>query len=142
MANSRRPVSPAPGGSTPPQSMADRYGGPSPLRRVTGGVLLVLVVAAFLGWLLWAALHSASSAAGARVQSYDVVSTHEVRAVLDVHRSQDAALVCTVTAQAVDHAVVGEREVRVPPGDEGDLSLTVSITTDREATTAVVSGCS
>ncbi len=122
--------------------MADRYGVPSRQGRVATIALLVLLVAAFLVWLLWAALHHASGAAGARVHSYDVVSPHEVRLLLDVHRPQEAVLVCTVTAQAVDHAVVGERVVRVPPGDEGDLTLKVSITTDREATTAVVSGCS
>ncbi|MGI8887380.1 MAG: DUF4307 domain-containing protein [Nocardioidaceae bacterium] len=126
----------------PHQSLADRYGAPSPVRRVATVAVLGLLVAAFLSWLLWAALHSASTDAGARVRSYDVVSPHEVRMVLDVHRPENAVFVCTVTAQAADHAVVGEREVRVPPGEEADVTLPVSITTDREATTAFVSDCS
>jgi len=121
--------------------MAERYGAPSPYRRIVTVVLLSLLVAAFLGWLTWAALDHASAPAGARVRSYDVVSPHEVRVLLDVHRPDNAVLRCTVTAQAVDHTVVGEKAVRVPPGAEGAMTLRVSVTTDREATTAHISGC-
>lgn len=126
----------------PQQSMTERYGVPSPYRRVVTVVLLSLLVAAFLGWLIWAAVDHASAPAGARVRSYDVVTPHEVRVLLDVHRAENAVLVCTVTAQAVDYSVVGEKVVRIPPGAEGDLTVRASITTDREATTADVSECS
>lgn len=124
------------------QSMAQRYGVSSTYRRITTAVLLGLVVAAFLGWVVWAALNHASADAGARVRSYNVVSAHKVTVRLDVHRPQNEAVVCTLTARAEDHTVVGEQIVRVPPGEEGDLTVTTAITTDREATTAVVSGCS
>lgn len=126
----------------PHQSLAERYGVRSPYRRLLTVALLSLLVAAFLGWLIWAALDHSSQPAGARVRSYDVVSPHEVRVLLDVHKPENTGLVCTVTAQAVDHSVVGEKVVRVRPGAESDLTVRASVTTDREATTAHVSGCS
>lgn len=141
MANGRRAVS-LPNTDGQHQSMADRYGVPSPYARIVTVALLTLLAAAFLGWLIWAALDHAASPAQPRVRSYDVVSPHEIRVVLDVRRPENAALVCTVTAQAEDHSVVGEKVVRVPPGEDGELTMRVSVTTDREATTADISGCS
>lgn len=123
------------------QSLADRYGAPSAAGR-RGWLLAVAALAAvFVAWVVWAALHSASPGYGARLQSYDVVSPHEVRVELDAHLAADRSLVCTVTAQAADHSVVGETQVRVPAGVARDLTVTRSVKTDREATTAVVSDC-
>lgn len=123
------------------QLLVDRYGAPSPYRRIVTVALLSLLVVAFLSWLVWAAVGRTSPGAGVRVRSYDVVSPHEVRVELDVHRGEEPA-VCTISAQAADHSVVGEERVRVPPGADADFTMAVSITTDREATTAVAAGCS
>ena len=124
------------------QSLSDRYGAPPAYRRVVTVTLLCLLVAASLGWLLWAALGQASVRSRASVRSYDVVSPHEVKVRFAVHRLDDAALVCLISAQAADHSIVGEKSVRVPPGAEGVITVAASVTTDRQATTAVVSGCS
>lgn len=122
------------------QSLADRYGD-APAGR-SGWVLGVgMLGAAFVAWVVWAALAHSSPGYGATMHSYDVVSAHEVRVQLDAHRSTDRLLVCTVTAQAKDHSVVGETQVRVPLGPEGDVHVSASVKTDRQATTAVVSAC-
>lgn len=142
MANQRRPVTTVPSTEPSEQSLDDRYGVRSPYRRALTFALLGLVVVAFLSWLVWAALGQASAETEVRVRSYDVVSQHKVRVLLDVHRVKDSAAVCTISAQAADHSVVGEERLPVSAGPEADFTMTVSITTDRKATTAVASGCS
>ena len=124
------------------QSLSDRYGAPSAYRRVVTVTLLCLLVAACLGWLLWAALGQTSVRSKGHVRSYEVVSPHEVKVRVAVHRLDDAAVICLISAQAADHSVVGEKRVRVPPGAEGVITVAASVTTDRRATTAVVSRCS
>jgi Domain of unknown function (DUF4307) len=124
------------------QSLAERYGAISRRRRLRwGGAALVLVVVGSLAWLVWAALAQQSPGYGAALRSYDVVTKHRVRVVLAVHRATGKGLVCTVTALAVDHAVVGEREVGIEAGPEQDLTVPVVVKTDRRATTATVTGC-
>ena len=125
--------------STAEQSLADRYGDRS---RHWARLLLIGVLAlGFVGWVGWAALDHASPRYGAKIRSYDVTSPHTVKVVLDARRPEHQPLVCTVTAQAEDHAVVGEARVRVPIGAEGDVTVSATVRTDRQATTAVVSGC-
>jgi Domain of unknown function (DUF4307) len=129
-------------GTAREQSLDDRYGRPSPTRRIAWWIGITTSAVAFLAWVVWAALGSASSAGyGATLRSYDVISPHLVRVQLDVHRAADRPFLCTVTAQADDHSVVGETQVRVPRGAESDLTVTASVKTDREATTAVLSTC-
>lgn len=131
----------APAHDGPEQSMAERYGDTSPAAKRARILAVGLLFLALVAWAVWAALDHASPAYGARIRSYDVVSPHQVRVQLDVHRLADAGFGCTVTAQAEDHSVVGEKLVQVPRGAAGDLVVTTSVVTDREATTAVISNC-
>ncbi len=128
-------------GSRAEQSLADRYGAPSPGRRLGGLLAIGGVAVAFLGWVVWATLGHESPGYGAQLHSYVVLSEHRVRVWLDAHRTTDRSFACTLTAQAEDHSVVGETRVPVPAGAAGDLKLRASIKTDRRATTAVVSEC-
>jgi hypothetical protein len=124
------------------QSLEERYGATRPGNRLGWLVGVALLALGFVAWVVWAALSSASDGDGATLRSYEVVSEHQTRVQLDVHRTAGHRLVCTVTAQAEDHAVVGEKQVSVPgAGAAQDITLTVSVKTDREATTAVVSDC-
>lgn len=123
------------------QSLADRYGTRSRTNRLTSILGVGALAVAFGAWLVWAALGHSSPGYGAKLQSYDVVSPHQVRVQLLAHRADHQPLVCTVTAEAADHSVVGETQVRVPLGAAGDLTVTAAVKTDREATTAVVSTC-
>jgi Domain of unknown function (DUF4307) len=123
------------------QSLADRYGERSSSRRIIGLLGVAALALAFLAWVVWATLGNESSGYGATLRSYHVVSPHAVRVQLDAHRPAQQLLVCDVSAQAQDHSVVGETEVAVPRGPEGDVVVTATVKTDRRATTAVLSTC-
>ena len=60
---------------------------------------------------------------------------------VDVHRDPGVAVVCVLEAQAADHFVVGERQVRVPAGPQQTLTRTYRIETERPATNAVLDSC-
>jgi len=128
-----------PGGER--QTLQERYGArPAASRLVT--VTLVSVVAALaLGWLGWAAWSQATPDVSAALRSFDVVSSHEVQVVIDVHREGGDAVRCDLSAQAEDHSVVGEADVVVPAGDQSDLRVSVTLRTSRRATIATVDNC-
>jgi hypothetical protein len=123
------------------QSLEERYGVPSRRRRLLWFAAVGVLAVGFVGWVVWAGLNQASAGYGATLQSYDVVSEHRVRVQLDIHRSAGQPVICLVTAQASDHAVVGQQQVRVRSGPGGDLSVVADVKTDRRATTALVSQC-
>jgi uncharacterized protein DUF4307 len=124
------------------QPLDQRYGGDrSSTSRIAWRIAVGALAVAFLAWVTWAALGSASPGGGAVLRSYDVVSAHKVRVQLDVPRPAHRPLVCMVTAQADDHSVVGQTQVRVPLGPQGDIVVTTTVKTDREAATAVLSSC-
>lgn len=123
------------------QSLEQRYGAPSRARRVTAIAAIALLALGFLAFWVWAAVAHQGPPYGAALSSYHVVSKYRVRALVAVHRAAGIPMVCTVTAQAVDHALVGENRIRVPAGPERDFTVPVSIRTDRRATSATVRGC-
>lgn len=118
-----------------------RYGNPSPRSRAIVIALSTLLALAFLGWLGWAAWHHSHPDVSGRLQSFDVVSEHQVSLVLDIKRSGDFAVECVVRAQSEDHGIVGETTLAVEAGPEHEVSLTPTMRTDRAATTAVLLGC-
>jgi Domain of unknown function (DUF4307) len=70
-----------------------------------------------------------------------VVSDHEARVQLEVVRDgRHTEAVCRLQALAADHAVVGELTVPVTEGEE-DQTLSLSIRTERRATTVSSWGC-
>lgn len=69
------------------------------------------------------------------------MSAHEVRVEVALHRRTTEAVVCDAGAQADDHAIVGERELEVPASDDHDVQVSITIRTEREATSATVSNC-
>jgi hypothetical protein len=123
------------------QSLAERYGRPSPAGRRLGIAAIAVIVAGLLAWLVWAALAQSRSTIGGVVQSYDVRSPHQIVVTLQVSRGSGDAVTCTVTALASDHTEVGRRAVRDPAGQSGTRAFRVAVKTEREATTATVAGC-
>src|SRR5690606_521111 len=113
----RAPSAPAPPpGPAPPRGrmggvsvdLADRYGKKRRPSRLQVGALVV-VCAALLGWLVWAALPYFSPTVSSQEIGWKVVDQHtvEVRARVDV--ADDAEGVsCRVKALAADKSVVGE----------------------------------
>jgi Domain of unknown function (DUF4307) len=124
-----------------PSLPADRYGAPRRWTRPVVVGLTVLVAGAALTWVVWAGLHHSRPDVAARLRTFDVVDERAVTATIDVERRPGAAAVCLLEAQAADHLVVGERQVRIPPGPQESLSRTYRIRTERLATNAVLDGC-
>ena len=121
--------------------LAYRYGMPSRTNRVVAGVLVGALLVSAAGFLSWTVLFHADPEVRSQVMSFDVVSDHEAEAVLQVvreHRTTEA--LCRLQALAEDHAVVGELTRRVADGPE-DQILSVSIRTERRATTVASIGC-
>lgn len=121
--------------------MDERYGVRTPTQRRRTLVVVAAVVLVLLGWLGWAAWFHSRADVGGRLRSYDVVSPHEVRVVVELSRQDGQSVVCDVTAQAEDHSTVGEAQVSAPAGTATVVSATTVIRTDREATSASVANC-
>lgn len=121
--------------------LVERYGAPRPWVRPLAVGLTALLVLVAGGWLLWAALYHSSPAVSARLRAFEVLGDGVVSATIDVEREPGVAAVCLLEAQASDHFVVGERQVRIPPGPQEALTRTYRIETERPATNAVLDGC-
>jgi hypothetical protein len=101
-------------------------------------VVLTVVFGAWLGWAAWH--HSHPDVAG-RVESFDVVSEHEVELTLDIVRSGEFAVECVIRAQADDHSVVGEATITLEAGADREVSVTPTMRTDRRATSVSLVRC-
>lgn len=121
--------------------MDERYGVASPTRRRATQLAVAALGLLLLGWVAWAAWEHGRSDVSGVLTAYDVKSAHAVRVVVDISRGDDAAVVCDVTAQADDHSSVGEGRVKAVAGGANQVTATVTIRTDREATSVTVSNC-
>lgn len=120
---------------------AERYGAPRPWMRPL--VVTVTVVLAVLGgaWVVWAGLEHASPAVSAQLRTFEVLDERTVTATIVVEREPGVSVVCLLEAQAADHFVVGERRLVIPAGRRDTVSRIVRITTERQATNAVLDSC-
>ena len=121
--------------------MPERYGQPRRGPRLLLVATSVLVVVAGLGWLVWAATSHSTPDVSAGVSGYDVVSESRTDVTLEVERRETGAVRCTVYAQAEDKAIVGERDVLLEPAGPGTVTTTITIATERRATTAGLREC-
>lgn len=120
-----------------PTDLADRYGAPSPWAR---GVLVgavVVVAAAFLGWLGWTIWDQSTPDVRSELVGYDVVDEHTANATVDVRlRAAGVVASCRLRAYAEDHSVVGEASF-VPEDGRNE----VGVRTERRATSVELLGC-
>ena len=94
--------------------MQERYGTASPRRRVVLTVLTSLLAVVFLVWLGWVAWFHSDPAIEAEVKAYDVIDTHHVNVRLATRFRDDTVTgSCLVRATALDHTIVGERNITV-----------------------------
>ena len=135
------PGPPEPSGTVRRQTLEERYGVESPTRRRTKQVVVAAVALALLGWLGWAAWEHSQSDVTGELKTFEVIDEHEVRVAVELTRHDGQAIVCDVVAQADDHTTVGEGTVTAPAGPSSHLTVTASVRTDREATSATVSNC-
>lgn len=117
--------------------LADRYGTPSPVRRVVVVVATVALAAVFLGWLAWAAFFHSTPAAESRVIGFDKdPGPHSVDVTVHVELDGVDEAECLVRAISVDKSVVGELPFT---GTQGQQVVTVR--TERKATSVEMVGC-
>jgi hypothetical protein len=120
----------------------ERYGvrGAGPRRTVVAVTAVVLAVV-FGAWLGWAAWHHSHPDVAGRVESFHVVSEHEVELTLDIVRSGGFAVECVIRAQADDHSVVGEATISLEAGADREVSVTPTMRTDRRASSVSLVRC-
>lgn len=127
--------------SSQDQTLQERYGATRrPASRTAALVAVGLVVLAFLGWVVWAAMFHGDPKVSSELQSFEVPSEHEATATVQVWLDADALdgdeATCTVRALAYDHSVVGEQAFTPDDGRNQ-----VSIRTDRKAAAVEMVGC-
>ena len=121
--------------------LAERYGAPSRARRPIVVTLAVVLAAALLAWLAWAALAHGRPEVTSQLVGFEVHGQHGVSATFTVVRHDpEVKASCLLRASANDHAVVGERTVLVASGDS-TRRLTRTMRTERRATTVDLVGC-
>jgi len=124
-------------------TLAERYGGPSPVRRraVIGGSVVLAVV--FLAWLGWTALAHSNPDVSSDLVTFTIDDEHTATARVDVRLDDDdVEATCLLRAIAEDHALVGDLSFDVDAATlEGGSTLERVIRTDRRATSIELVGC-
>ncbi len=124
------------------ERLARRYPKPRVPRPLLIAVVAV-ITALSLTWLVLTALYHAEPVVSAQVPGYTVVSDTKITVTITVDRPDPSIPVaCRVSAKAVDFQPVGELIVPCQATDDEVVNQTVTITTVRRATTAVVNECS
>ena len=116
--------------------LTDRYGAPAPWRRPVGVGLTVVLAVVGLVWLAWAAFFHGTPEVRSELVSFEVVSSSETTARIDVRLDGDVQATCRVRALAEDKTAVGELAFTPTEGNN-----TVTIRTEREATAVEKIGC-
>lgn len=94
--------------------MQERYGTASPRRRAVLIVATSVLAIVFLGWLGWVAWFHSDPPIEAEVVSFNIVDDQRVDVRLATRfRDVDVDGSCLLRATALDHTVVGERNVTV-----------------------------
>ncbi|MEG9225126.1 DUF4307 domain-containing protein [Aeromicrobium sp. Sec7.5] len=118
--------------------LADRYGtrtSPRWLWWVVAGAGIAVGIA----WAAWIALQPRPIST--EVYSFEAVSDTQIDVQLEVIRPEPTAVTCSVYAQALDHSIVGEKTVTIPPSDREIVREGLTLTTTDRAVTAVVRSC-
>lgn len=121
----------------PPARIAQRYGGGSAWGRNALLGAGALIVAALIGWFVWALwLHSHPKVASS-MDSWELQGDNAVKITVDVHIYDAAAdPLCTVLAYAEDHSTVGFHSFKPLPGRQ-----VITLKTERAATSIDWRGC-
>jgi hypothetical protein len=130
-------TSTTPGSTLPP----GRYGAPRPWVRWLSIVTVIALALSGSGWLLWAALYQATPQVESRLVGFTVADRHRIDVVVQVDRSAAVAATCRITAQGIDHGIVGQLVFVVPADAASSVTVNQSVTTERAAATAVLDGC-
>ena len=124
-----------------PARPAGRYGDRGGRQRPAMVAAVVVVVAGFLGWVLWAALGAATPDVRSDMLGFRIVDADSVRARIEVSADAQRSVTCTVQAQDRNHEPVGVARTTLPAGADATRRATVVIRTRALAVTAVIVGC-
>ena len=120
---------------------AGRYGERSPGGRRAVVAASVVLAAAFLGWVLWAALGAASPGARGEVTGFTVVSDEAIEVRVAVTGGGDARVGCSVQALGRTRDVVGVGDLVLDPSRTDRDEGTVTVRTRDRAVSAVIGRC-
>jgi hypothetical protein len=119
------------------QTLTERYAASPAWRRPVTIAAVVVLAAAGLVWLGWAAFVESTPKVSSQLIGWQVVDAHSATARVDVSiTSGTTHPVCTVQALASDHTIVGQLRFTPSPGTNQ-----VSVQTSRTATSVDVPGC-
>lgn len=128
--------------TTAPARPADRYGAPGPWRRRVRTGAVVLVVAAALTWLLWAALFQASrQSLTFETQGHDVLDDSRITVTFTVTQPVGDRARCRIQALSSGAARVGLAVVDVGPSERPSTRQQVTVRTQQRAVTGTVAEC-
>lgn len=125
----------------PPARPPGRYGETKPRRRLALTAVVVVVVAALLSWLVWAALVASTPDVRSTLVGFRVVDDAQVRVRFQVVADRASAVTCTLTARDADGSTTGVQQVTVPAGRRDVRDGQTVIRTRARAVTADVAGC-
>jgi hypothetical protein len=112
-------------------------------RRPRPGVVaaLVVLVAGFGAWVLWAGLGAATPDVRSDLLDFRIVNTGSVRARVEVTADARRPVTCTLQAEDRNHEPVGLARTTLPAGPDSTRRATVVVRTRSLAVTAVIVGC-
>ncbi|QYJ04149.1 DUF4307 domain-containing protein [Nocardioides panacisoli] len=120
-------------------SLAERYGAPSPARRALVFALAAALILPASAWLLWVTVSHADPAVASQEIGHEIVGDHTATVTARIkYGDGPVAATCTARAIAADKTVVGEIAFQPTP-DQAEH--TVELATDRRATTVDWLGC-
>ena len=119
---------------------AERYGAPRPTSRPVGAGVVALV-AAFVGWVVWAGLGAAAPDVRGDVTAFRVRSSAALDVRVTAAAGTTGTLTCTVRALDRTRDVVGVGEVTLISDRAGQRQRWVTIRTRDRAVTATVGRC-
>jgi len=119
--------------------LADRYGTRPTRRKGPLGILLAVVVVAFAGWLAWTVWEQSQPAVASGDLTFDVLDSNTATASFTVDLDDGVVASCRLKAYAEDHSLVGQVDFR--PDTTDGSRVTEQVSTDREATSVELVGC-
>lgn len=124
-----------------PARPAGRYGDRGGRPRPVMVAALVVLVAAFGGWVVWAALGAATPDVRSDIVGFRMIDAESLRVRIEVLADAQHPVTCTVQAQDRDHEPVGVARTTLPAGTDATRRAGVVVRTRSPAVTAVIVGC-
>jgi hypothetical protein len=118
-----------------------RYGEPARRARPRTVAAVVVLAAAFVGWVIWAALGAASPEVRSQLVSFTVLADSRIRVTIEVTADRERPVDCTLQAEDRNHQPVGLGRVTLGPGDQATRTATTVVRTRARPVTAVIVGC-